>query len=66
MYVFVVIFLIIFGIVISTTFARWLLDFQTELKYLGCEIQRTEEREKKYWIRKRRKLWLSLLPFVKY
>ena len=54
------------GCIALVVFAKWLLDFQAELRYLGNEIHRTEGREKMYWIHKRRKLWLSLLPFVKY
>jgi MFS family permease len=41
-------------------------DFSLELKYLNTEIGRTEGAERRYYIRQRRKLWLSLLPFVKY
>lgn len=41
-------------------------DFYRELHYLNIEIRRTVGTERKYWIRKRRKLWLSVLPFVKY
>lgn len=41
-------------------------DFSRELKYLNSEINRTEGGERKGWIRQRRRLWLSLIPFVKY
>ena len=41
-------------------------DFSSELKYINCEIHRTTGSERRYWIRKRRRLWLSLIPFVKY
>lgn len=41
-------------------------DFSRELKYVNGEIDRTEGAEQRYWIRKRRRLWLSLIPFVKY
>ena len=47
-------------------FAFQIRDFKQELKYLNCEIERTDGEEQKYWIRRRRKLWLSLIPFVKY
>lgn len=47
-------------------FAFQISDFKQELKYLNCEIERTDGEEQKYWIRRRRKLWLSLIPFVKY
>jgi len=41
-------------------------DFSKELRYLNNEIRRTSGAERRYWIRKRRRLWLSLIPFVKY
>ena len=37
-----------------------------ELKYINCEIHRNTGAERQYWIRKKRRLWLSLIPFVKY
>lgn len=38
-------------------------EFSQELKYLNCEIRRTTGEARKNWKRKRRRLWLSLLPF---
>ena len=40
--------------------------FTKELKYINMEIQRTEGAEQRYWKRKKRKLWLSLIPFTRY
>lgn len=57
--VFVVFFLMI-------GFASFVKKFYQELQYLNREICRTEGAERRYWIRKRRRLWLSLIPFVKY
>lgn len=44
----------------------FLHNFFGELKYLNYEIKRTDGSERRYWVRKRKQLWLSLLPFVKY
>lgn len=44
----------------------FLNDFSRELKYLNNEIKRTEGAERKHWIRMRRRLWLSLFPFIRY
>lgn len=44
----------------------FLNDFSQELKRLNSEIGRSRGSERRYWLRKRRKLWLSLIPFVKY
>ncbi len=41
-------------------------NFSSELNYINCEIGRTTGAERDYWIRKRRRLWLSLIPFVRY
>lgn len=41
-------------------------SFSRELRYLNREIKRSYGRERKVWLRRRRRLWLSLLPFVKY
>ena len=48
------------------SFIRWVLDFRWELKRLKSEIGRTKGREQERWKRKKKKLWLSLLPFVRY
>ena len=53
-------FLLLFGLV------SFFNNFFRELKYINCEIQRTDGSERRYWIRQRRRLWLSLIPFVKY
>lgn len=41
-------------------------DFAGELRYLNNEIRRSMGEEQRYWIRQRSRLWLSLIPFVKY
>lgn len=50
-------------IVLVLSIARRLQYFSKRLRYLKLEIRRTSGRERKYWIRKKRKLWLSWLPF---
>ena len=47
-------------------FASWLTEFQMELKYLNNEIERTTGKERQRWIKQRRRLWLSVIPFVRY
>ena len=43
-----------------------IISFRDELEYLNMEIQRTDGRERAHWEKKKKKLWLSLLPFVRY
>ena len=44
----------------------FICDFPSELKYLNHEIRHAVGAKRKYWICRRRRLWLSLIPFVKY
>lgn len=41
-------------------------EFSATLYYLNMEIKSTNDADRKHWLRQRRRLWLSLLPFVKY
>lgn len=64
-----VVFLLVSLFLVSMLFVsliRWVLDFRWELKRLKSEIGRTKGREQERWKRKKKKLWLSLLPFVRY
>ena len=45
---------------------NYLNDFAKELKYLNCEIGRTTGDRRLHFIHQKRRLWLSLIPFVKY
>ena len=40
--------------------------FIQELRYLNTEIGRTTGKQRKHWLRRRHRLWLSLIPFVRY
>lgn len=68
----IALYILLILVVIFLTFAlfakllSFLVHFTKELKYLNSEIERTYGSERKTYIRKRRKLWLSLIPFVKY
>ncbi len=46
--------------------ASALSEFKKELRYLNREIKRTRGAEREHYIRRRNRLWLSLIPFVKY
>lgn len=47
-------------------FSKFLNGFSRELRQLKNEIQRTKGEERTYWMERKRRLWLSLIPFVKY
>lgn len=55
---------ILLGLIVG--FCVFISDFPSELRYLNNEIQRAEGTKRRHWIRRRRRLWLSLIPFVKY
>ena len=57
---------VILLIVLLVGLAQFLNEFSKELRYLNNEIGRTDGAERKHWKRQRRRLWLSLIPFVKY
>ena len=59
-----VVLLILFVILIGLI--QFYNEFITELQHLNSEIERTDGEERAYWISRKRRLWLSLLPFVKY
>lgn len=60
------VFAVVFLIVVLGALIAFLVDFVRELRYLNKEIQCNGGAERKYWVHRRRRLWLSLLPFVKY
>lgn len=58
--------LVFLGIVLLVLIARWHMSFKKELRHVSIEIGRTDGKEREYWVRKKRRLWLSILPFVRY
>ena len=56
--------MVLFGLLVSL--ARFITDFSAELRILNIEIKRSEGEEREYYLHQRRRLWLSLIPFVKY
>ena len=51
----------------SAWFIRWHAKFKRELRHINQRIQQSiNERERMHYIRRRRHLYLSILPFVKY
>jgi len=57
---------IVFLIVVLFVLSVFIADFSRELKYLKSEISRTRGAEREYWKKRKRRLWLSLIPFVRY
>lgn len=59
----IVVMLTIILLAIATPWIRW---FRRELKFINIEISRNSGREQQRWLRRRRRLFLSVIPFVKY
>ena len=66
LWILIALFGIVIGIGLLVAFASWLNDFSHELRYLNSEIGRTDGSEQRYWKRQKRRLWLSIIPFVRY
>ena len=53
--------------VLFVALAVWLPKFQRELHKVNRYIANAQsEREKQHYLKRRRRLWLSLIPFVPY
>ncbi len=56
----------IFSVIgILVCMAERIYDFKRELRYIKGEIDRSDGAQQRYWKRKKRQLWLSLLPFFR-
>ena len=64
--IFIIVFALTLCLCVLFAFIQFINDFTRELKYLNREIARTKGLEQKHWIHRRRRLWLSIIPFVKY
>ena len=62
-----VIFLML-SVVVLLCASPWIDWFRQELKYINIEIDRHKEnpREQARWKRRKRRLLMSLIPFIKY
>lgn len=65
-YIILWIFCILIACVLLVFAVLNLISFVQELKYLNREIARSTGHERQYWLRRKRRLLLSLIPFVKY
>ena len=57
---------VFFLILLLSGLVSFINAFSQALRYLNNEIRRTDGAERRHWIRQRRRLWLSLIPFVRY
>jgi hypothetical protein len=64
--IFFIILALVLFLCVLVVIVQYINDFTRELKYLNMEISRSRGAEREHWLRRRRKLWLSIIPFVKY
>ena len=50
---------------IALYFGQRIYYIKDELDYINMEISRTTGRERIFWQRKKKRLWLSLIPFYR-
>lgn len=55
--------ILILAVARLAVFLQW---FHRELRYVEKEIARTTGDEKKHWLKRKKRLWRSLIPFVRY
>ena len=65
-YILAAVIAVILLILIIVRLAMWLQAFMMELRYVNKEIARTTGAEQKHWIKRKKRLFLSLIPFVRY
>ena len=54
-------------VVLFVALGVWLPKFQRELRKVNRYIKEARsERERQHYLKRRRRLWMSLIPFVKY
>ncbi len=58
--------IVVVGVIVTAVVVPVVQAFRADLKYINMEISRTEGREQAHWIKRRRQLWLSLIPFYRY
>ena len=62
--------MVLFGLIflafVIYSVALRIQEFTHELRLIKTEIRRTSGRERRYWKKRKRRLWLSWIPFVPY
>lgn len=53
-----------FFLVLLVRGTLFLRDFSRQLRYINLEICRTSGKEQEYWLACKRRLWLSLIPWI--
>lgn len=60
--------ILMLGVVVVLCASPWIDWFRQELKYINIEIERNAQnpREQARWKRRKKRLLMSLIPFIKY
>jgi len=57
---------IFLGALIFFFVLQYIVGFFQELRFINSEISRNRGDERKYWKNRKKRLFISLIPFVKY
>ncbi len=52
------------ALVLAVAMIKHISNFLVELRYINHEIQRTYGADRRYYLHRRRRLWLSVLLFI--
>ena len=58
-----VVVVILGGVIVTAMIIPIVQGFRNDLKYIEMEIHRTDGREQAHWKRRKKELYLSLIPF---
>ena len=58
--------IVIAVVLFMALFVPWLRDFRREMRYINMEIERNTGREREHWIKRKKRLKRSILPFFRY
>ena len=62
----VLLIILMLTVILLALLSPWIRWFRRELKFINTEIRRNTGREQQRWLRRRRRLVMSIIPFVKY
>ena len=63
----IIIIVLIFVIALLVKISLDIQAFSKDLRYINCEIERTDGAERRHWKREKKRLWLSFIfPFLRF
>ena len=57
----IVVLALLFGSLLTAKIVQWVRFARGELNYINMELKRCSSRERKYWKREKRRVWMNIL-----